>query len=53
MIYIIIIVVVVIPVKTVKKAEKVLFDCIPAVEKKWKTSLFIHRIPVNIPCPER
>ena len=53
MIYIIIIVVVVNPVETVEKAERVKDDCIHAVEKKWKTFQFIHRIPVNIPCPER
>jgi hypothetical protein len=52
-IYIIIIVVVVNPVKTVEKAEKSLFDHIPAVEKMWKTFQFINRIPVNIPYSER
>lgn len=36
--YIIIIVVVVNPVETVEKAERVLYDCILAVEKKWKTN---------------
>jgi hypothetical protein len=51
--YIIIIVVVVNPVETVEKAERVLYDFIPAVEKKWKNYQFIHRIPVNIPCPKR